>query len=101
LGKYSTKLGIVAVSSGGVGTVGSILIALEGHGGLAVVVVGKAKEVVGQNAVVGRAVVIEELDIRLYVADCKRLAVVVTPVDTIETCPHAVAVGLGSATGKG
>jgi hypothetical protein len=64
------------------------------------VVIGTAQQVVGQQAVVGRAVLIEKLDIGLYVADCKRLAVTITHVDTIETCPHTVAVSLGSATGK-
>jgi hypothetical protein len=93
-------LGIVAVSGAGVGIVGSILIALEGHRCLAVVVVGKAKEVVGQNAVVGRAVVVEELDIRLYVFDGEGLPRLVAPVDAVESSTHTVAVSLGSATGK-
>jgi hypothetical protein len=97
---YPSQLGVVAVCSGSVGTVGSILIALEGHRCLAVVVVGKAKKIVGQQAVVGRAVVIEELDIRLYVFDGEGLPRSVAPVDAVESSTHTVAVSLGSATGK-
>ena len=43
---------------------------------------------------------IEKLDVGLNVAVGKGLTVAVTHVDTIETCPHKVAVGLGSTTGK-
>ena len=43
---------------------------------------------------------IEKLDVWLNVADSKGLTVTITHVDTIETCPHTIAVGLGSTTGK-
>ena len=65
------------------------------------VVVGKAQEVMSQQSIVGRAVLIEETDVGLNVADSKGLTVTITHVDTIENCPHTVAVGLGSTTGEG
>jgi hypothetical protein len=43
---------------------------------------------------------VEEGDIRLYVADGKRQVVAVTHVDAVETSPHSDAVSLSDATGK-
>ena len=45
---HSCQLGVVAVLGGGVGTVEGFVIALQSHGGLAVLVVGSAQQVVGQ-----------------------------------------------------
>ena len=96
---YFSQLGIVAVSNGGVGTIGSILKTLQSHGRLAVVGIGKAKEIVGQQSVVGCPVLIEERDVGLYVADSEGQAVTVTHINTVETGPHAGTVGLGGTTG--
>ena len=46
----SGKLGIVTICAEGVSAVEGVLIALEGHGGFAVVVVGAPQKVVGQQA---------------------------------------------------
>jgi hypothetical protein len=91
------KLRIVAICAEGVGTVGGFLIALKGHGGLAVVVVGTAQQVVGQQAVVGRSMVVEELDIGFHIGHREGLVVTVALVDTVQTGTHTVAVGLRRA----
>jgi hypothetical protein len=62
------------------------------------VVVGKAKKIVGQHAVVGRAVVVEELDIRLYVFDGEGLPRSVAPVDAVESSTHTSPVACRSAS---
>jgi hypothetical protein len=90
-------LGIVAVGTEGVSAVEGILIALEGHGGFAVFMVGAAQEVVGQQAVVGCAVVVEEIDVGLYVGSGEGLVVTVALVDAVQTGTHAIAVGLRRA----
>ena len=64
LGIDSAKLLVVAICAEGVGTVGGFLVALKGHGGFAVIVVGKAQQIIGQEAVVRCAVIVEELDVR-------------------------------------
>ena len=46
----SGKLGIITICAEGVSAVEGVLIALEGHGGFAVVVVGAPQKVVGQQA---------------------------------------------------
>ena len=88
---------IVAICAEGVGTVGGFLIALKGHGGFAVVVIGTAQQVVSQKAVVGRAMVVEELDIGFHIGHREGLVVTVALVDAVEPAPHAVAVGLRRA----
>ena len=60
--------------------------------------IGKAKEIVGQQAVVGGAVVVEEPDIGLDILHGEGLAVAVALVDAVQTAPHAITVGLGGAT---
>ena len=50
---------VVAVGGGGVGTVGSIKIGIDGGGSLAHVGVGAAEDVVGAHALVGIAVAVE------------------------------------------
>jgi hypothetical protein len=95
---HSGQLGIITICTEGVGTVGSILIALEGHWCFTVVIIGKAKEVVGQQAVVGRAMIVEELDIGLHFTDREGLTIAVTHVDAVETSPHTGLLVLGGAT---
>ena len=87
----------VAVDSRGVGTVDGIVVALEGHGGLAVLVVGTAEEVVGQQAVVGSTMAVEEADVGLYLPDGEGLAGAVALVDAVKAGTHAGAVGFRSA----
>jgi hypothetical protein len=100
LSEDSTQLGIVAVAAKGVGAVESVLIALEGHGGFAVVVVGTAQKVVGQQAVVRCAVVVEEIDIGLYVGSGEGLVVAVALVDAVQLSAHTVAVRLCGTAGE-
>ena len=100
LGIHSSQLGIVAIGTEGVSAVEGVLIALEGHGGFAVVEVGAAQEVVGQQAVVGRAVVVEEGDVGLHVGSGEGLVVAVALVDAVQAGTHAQAVGLGGAAGE-
>ena len=94
------ELGIVAVGAKGVGAIEGVLIALEGHGGFAVVVIGTAQEVVGQQAVVRCAVVVEEIDVGLYVGSGEGLVVAVALVDAVQLSAHAVAVRLCGAAGE-
>ena len=58
---------------------------------------GAAEEIVGQQAVVGSALVVEELDVGLHVLHREGLVVAVALVDAVQPAPHAVAVGLGGA----
>ena len=95
----SGKLWIIAIFAEGIGTVDGILIALKGHGGLAVVMVGTAQQIVGQQAVVRRAVVIEELDIGLHIGHREGLVVAVALIDAVEPNAHVLAVGLAGAAG--
>ena len=62
--------------------------------------VGTAEEIVGQQAVVRGAVVVEELDVGLHVLDGEGLVVTVKHVDAVEPTPHVVAVGLGGAAAQ-
>ena len=64
------------------------MVALQSHGGLAVLVVGAAQQVVGQQLVVGRAVVVEETDVGFYVLGGKGLVVAVAYIDAVEAGPH-------------
>jgi hypothetical protein len=91
-------MGIITICTEGVGTVGSILIALESHGGFTVVIIGKAKEIVDQQTVVGRAMIVEELDIGLHFTDREGLTIAVTHIDAVEPCPHTGLLVLGGAT---
>ena len=54
----------------------------------------------GQQAVVGGAVVVKELDVGLDILHGEGLFVTVTRIDTVEPAPHAVAVGLGGAAAQ-
>ena len=56
---YPSQLPEVAVLVGGVGALYGLVVVVEGKRGLAHVVVGAAEQVVGQHAVVGRAVCVE------------------------------------------
>ena len=96
----SCELRIIAVSAGRIRTLGGFLIALKGHGGLAGLIVGAAEEIVGQQAVVGSALVVEELDVGLHVLHREGLVVAVALVDAVQPAPHAVAVGLGGAAAQ-
>ena len=51
-------------------------------------VVGSAQQVVGQQLVVGRAVVVEETDVGFYVLGGKGLVVAVAYIDAVEAGPH-------------
>lgn len=51
-------------------------------------VVGAAQQVVGQQLIVGGAMVVEETDIGVYVLDGKGLVVVVAYIDAVEAGPH-------------
>jgi hypothetical protein len=93
-------LDIVAVAAQCVSAVEGILIALEGHGGFAVVVVGTAQKVVSQETVVRCAVVVEEIDIGLYVGSGEGLVVVVALVDAVQLSAHTVAVRLCGTAGE-
>jgi hypothetical protein len=90
-------LGIVTIFAEGIGTIEGVLVTLEGHGGFAVVVVGAAQQVVGQEAVVGCAVIVEELDIGLHICHREGLVVAVALIDTVQTGTHADSVGLRRA----
>ena len=100
LGIDAAELFIVAGGGGGVGMVDGMLVAFEGHGGVALLVVGAAQEVVGQQAVVGVAVTIEELDVGLYVLRGEGLVGAVAHVDAVETAAHPVALSLGGAAAQ-
>ena len=101
LSVHSAELGEVLVAHGGsIGTVDGVLIAFEGHRGVAFLVVGAAQEVVGQQAVVGVAVTIEELDVGLYVLRGEGLVGAVAHVDAVETAAHPVALSLGGAAAQ-
>ena len=60
-------------------------------------VVGTAQQVVGQQAVVGSAVAVEEADVGLQLMDGEWLAGAVAQVDAVEAGTHAGAVGFRSA----
>jgi len=62
--------------------------------------VGTPQQVVGQQAVVGRTVVIEEGDVGLHVAGGEGPVVAVALVDAVQAGTHAQAVGLGGAAGE-
>ena len=62
--------------------------------------VGTAQQVVGQQAVVGCAVAVEEGDVGLHVADGEGTVVAVVLVDAVQAGTHAQAVGLGGAAGE-
>ena len=62
--------------------------------------VSTAQQVVGQQAVVGRAVVVEEGDVGLHVADGEGPVVAVALVDAVQAGTHAKAVGPGGAAGE-
>ena len=64
------------------------MVALQSHGGLAVLVVGAAQQVVGQQLIVGGAMVVEETDIGFYVLGGKGLVVAVAYIDAVEAGPH-------------
>ena len=100
LGIYSAKLLVVAIFAEGVGTFCGFLVALKGHGGFAVVVVGAAQKVVGQEAVVGCAVIVEELDIRLHIGHREGLVVAIALINAVQTGTHTDAVGLRRAAGQ-
>ena len=100
LGIHSSQLGIVAIGTEGVSAVEGVLIALKGHGGFAVVEVGAAQEVVGQQAVVGCAVVVEEVDVGLHVGSREGLVVAVTLVDAVQLSAHTAAVRLCGTAGE-
>ena len=93
-------MSVVTVFAGGIGTFSSFLIALKGHGGFAGLIIGTAKEIVSQEAVVGRAVFIEEVDVWLNVLHGEGLVVAVEHIDAVEPGTHAVAVGLGGAAAQ-
>ena len=93
----SGKLCVIAVGCSGVSTFGSILVTLKGHRSLTVVVISTAKEVMGQETVVGCAVLVEEGDVGLHVGDGEGLARAIAYDDAVETSPHTHAVGLGGA----
>jgi len=101
LGVHPAELGeVLVVHGGGVGAVDGVLVAFEGHGGVALLVVGAAKEVVGKEAVVGVTVTIEELDVGQHVLRSEGLVGAVARVDAVEAAAHAVALGLGGAADK-
>ena len=85
---HSTQLCEVAVLGGGVGTVEGVMVALQGYRSLAVLVVGTAQQVVGQQLIVGGAMVVEETDIGFYVLGGKGLVVAVAYIDAVEAGPH-------------
>ena len=85
---HPCQLSVVTVLGGGIGTVEGVMVALQSHGGLAVLVVGAAQQVVGQQLVVGRAVVVEETDVGFYVLGGKGLVVAVAYIDAVEAGPH-------------
>ena len=60
-------------------------------------VVGTAEKVVGQQAVVGGAVAVEEPDVGLYLPDGEGLAGAVALVDAVQAGTHAGAVGFRGA----
>ena len=64
------------------------------------VMVGTAQQIVGQQAVVGRAVVVEELDVRLHIGHGEGQVVAVALVDAVEPNAHALTVGLAGAAGQ-
>ena len=64
------------------------------------VIISKAQEVVSQEAVVGGAVVIEEVDVGLYVVDSEGLVIAVQHVDTVQTAPHTGTVCLSGAANQ-
>ena len=85
---HSCQLGVVTVLGGGIGTVEGIVVALQGHGDFAVLVVGAAQQVVGQQLIVGAAVAVEETDIGVYVLDGEGLVVAVPCIDAVKAGPH-------------
>jgi hypothetical protein len=60
-------------------------------------IIGAAKEIVSQQAVVGGAVVVKELHEWFHVLHGERLIGTVTLIDAVEVGSHTVAVGLRRA----
>jgi hypothetical protein len=96
----SGKLGIITICAEGVSAVEGVLIALEGHGGFTVFMVGTAQKVVGQQAVVRCAVVVEEIDVGLHVGSGEGLVVAVALVDAVQLSAHTVTVRLCGTAGE-
>ena len=93
---HSGQLSIVAVVCSCVSAIDGVVIAFQGHGSLAGFVVGAAKEVVGQQAVVGSAVAVEEADVGLYVLRGEGLVGAVTLIETVQPLSHGSALPLCS-----
>ena len=97
---YTGKLCEVTVRGRGVGLVEGIVVALEGFGCMACLVVGAAKEVVGKEAVVGGAVFVEEADEGVGLLHSEGLIVAVALIEAVQAGAHAAALGLGGAAGE-
>ena len=109
LGIDAAELSIVAGGGGGIGVVDGVLVAFEGHGGVALLVVGAAEEIVGQHLVVmdgvgreegekGLGLFVEEVDIGTDIVGSEGLVGAVEHVDAVEAGAHLPALSLGGAT---
>lgn len=94
------QLGVVEILNGGVGAVDGVVVALESHGGIAVLVVGTAQQVMGQQTVIISAVVIKETDVVLNLLYGEGLVSAIPLVKTIEAGTHAVTVGFSGAAAE-
>ena len=108
LGIDAAELFIVAGGGGGVGMVDGMLVAFEGHGGIALLMVGTAEEIVGQQLVVmdgvgreegekGFGLFVEEVDVWTDVVRSEGLVGAVEHVDAVEAGALLPAFSLGGA----
>ena len=98
---HPSQLGIVAILGGGVSTIDGFVIVLQGHRCLALLVESTSHQIVGQHAVVGCAVLVKIVHVRLNTGWSKRLVCAVELVDAVESAAHGSITASSRAAAQG